>query len=291
VILCCSICRIRSWVVRSRSSTESVNGFTIPRSAETTDHQRGAKMRGARVSSPRTSPGSGMYPWQASSQPSRSLLVSRSGASPEAVYGRGRGPRETRISLQGLARERRSRPHRRLSRTRTAVCRRCTVSATARRPSPSVSWGSNGLSGELLEADVVLQAVGSVPAMGWLDGSGLAVADGVLCDASGRTTESGVYAVGGVAACIARRPSIGQAPSSRPTGWRRRSSGSRSRLTRCRTGGVISTTPCAARQGPVQRRGQALLGDAVGPLAAPRFRGCVTTCFTCVRSHPASNSH
>lgn len=59
--------------------------------------------------------------------------------------------------------------------------------------------------GELIEVDVVMQAVGSVPATGWLHGSGLAVGDGVLCDDDGRTAEPGVFAVGDVAACSARR--------------------------------------------------------------------------------------
>lgn len=59
--------------------------------------------------------------------------------------------------------------------------------------------------GELIEVDVVLQAVGSVPAVGWLEGSGLSVADGVPCDADGRTSEPGVYAAGDVAACLGRR--------------------------------------------------------------------------------------
>jgi 3-phenylpropionate/trans-cinnamate dioxygenase ferredoxin reductase subunit len=59
--------------------------------------------------------------------------------------------------------------------------------------------------GELLAVDMVLQAVGSAPATGWLDGSRLSVDDGVLCDADGRTAEPGVYAVGDVAVYCARR--------------------------------------------------------------------------------------
>ncbi|MEV5558108.1 FAD/NAD(P)-binding oxidoreductase [Nonomuraea wenchangensis] len=52
--------------------------------------------------------------------------------------------------------------------------------------------------GETLPADVVVVAVGSRPATGWLDGSGLALGDGVECDSRCRAAE-GVYAVGDVA--------------------------------------------------------------------------------------------
>ncbi|WP_188189798.1 NAD(P)/FAD-dependent oxidoreductase [Nonomuraea sp. SYSU D8015] len=52
--------------------------------------------------------------------------------------------------------------------------------------------------GELLPADTVAVAIGSRPATGWLEGSGLTVGDGVECDAHGRAAE-GVYAVGDVA--------------------------------------------------------------------------------------------
>ncbi|MEV0200411.1 FAD-dependent oxidoreductase [Nonomuraea sp. NPDC050691] len=52
--------------------------------------------------------------------------------------------------------------------------------------------------GELLAADAVVVAVGSRPATGWLEGSGLSLGDGVECDARCRAAE-GVYAVGDVA--------------------------------------------------------------------------------------------
>ncbi|MER7365626.1 NAD(P)/FAD-dependent oxidoreductase [Nonomuraea wenchangensis] len=52
--------------------------------------------------------------------------------------------------------------------------------------------------GETLPADVVVVAVGSRPATGWLEGSGLALGDGVECDSRCRAAE-GVYAVGDVA--------------------------------------------------------------------------------------------
>ena len=52
--------------------------------------------------------------------------------------------------------------------------------------------------GELLPADMVVVAIGSRPATGWLAGSGLDLADGVVCDARCRAAE-GVYAVGDAA--------------------------------------------------------------------------------------------
>ena len=53
-------------------------------------------------------------------------------------------------------------------------------------------------SGEVLPADVVVVAIGSRPAIGWLAGSGLRLADGIVCDARCQAAE-GVYAVGDVA--------------------------------------------------------------------------------------------
>ncbi|MFJ3497058.1 NAD(P)/FAD-dependent oxidoreductase [Streptomyces sp. NPDC086091] len=53
--------------------------------------------------------------------------------------------------------------------------------------------------GELLPADTVLAATGSLPVTDWLDGSGVPVADGVVCDALG-AAGPGVWAVGDVAA-------------------------------------------------------------------------------------------
>ncbi|GAB2920383.1 FAD-dependent oxidoreductase [Streptomyces heilongjiangensis] len=53
--------------------------------------------------------------------------------------------------------------------------------------------------GELLPADTVLAATGSLPVTDWLAGSGVPVADGVVCDALG-AAGPGVWAVGDVAA-------------------------------------------------------------------------------------------
>lgn len=47
-------------------------------------------------------------------------------------------------------------------------------------------------------ADAVVVGVGATPAVGWLEGSGLAIDDGVVCDDGGRTSMPGVYAAGDV---------------------------------------------------------------------------------------------
>lgn len=52
--------------------------------------------------------------------------------------------------------------------------------------------------GELLRADLVVVAVGAVPVTDWLDGSGVRVDDGIVCDARCRAADN-VYAVGDVA--------------------------------------------------------------------------------------------
>lgn len=52
--------------------------------------------------------------------------------------------------------------------------------------------------GTVLEVDAVLEAMGVVPATEWLEGSHLAVKDGVVCDRDGRAAD-GVWAVGDVA--------------------------------------------------------------------------------------------
>jgi NADPH-dependent 2,4-dienoyl-CoA reductase/sulfur reductase-like enzyme len=58
----------------------------------------------------------------------------------------------------------------------------------------SVSLGD----GTSLDADVVLVGIGVVPAVGWLDGSGLTIDDGVVCDAT-CLAAPGVVAAGDVA--------------------------------------------------------------------------------------------
>lgn len=53
--------------------------------------------------------------------------------------------------------------------------------------------------GAELEADLVVVGIGSRPATDWLVGSGVALDNGVLCDAAGRTSEPHVWALGDVA--------------------------------------------------------------------------------------------
>ncbi len=53
-------------------------------------------------------------------------------------------------------------------------------------------------SGEVVEADLVIVAIGGIPSTDWLSGCGLDLSDGVVCDASGLAAPD-VYAVGDVA--------------------------------------------------------------------------------------------
>jgi 3-phenylpropionate/trans-cinnamate dioxygenase ferredoxin reductase subunit len=50
-----------------------------------------------------------------------------------------------------------------------------------------------------IDADHVVVAVGDAPTVAWLDGSGVEVSDGIVCDHRGRTRVPGVYATGDVA--------------------------------------------------------------------------------------------
>lgn len=53
--------------------------------------------------------------------------------------------------------------------------------------------------GSTVEAGVVLVGLGVTPETGWLEGSGLEVDDGVVCDEHGRASVAGVWAAGDVA--------------------------------------------------------------------------------------------
>jgi 3-phenylpropionate/trans-cinnamate dioxygenase ferredoxin reductase component len=53
--------------------------------------------------------------------------------------------------------------------------------------------------GTELTADLVVVGIGSRPATDWLDGSGIEVDNGVICDAAGRTSAPNVWALGDVA--------------------------------------------------------------------------------------------
>jgi 3-phenylpropionate/trans-cinnamate dioxygenase ferredoxin reductase component len=63
-------------------------------------------------------------------------------------------------------------------------------------------------SGEHLPARSVVVGLGVTPATDWLAGSGLEIDDGVRCDAAGRTSLPGVYAVGDVAHWAPPRPEL-----------------------------------------------------------------------------------
>jgi NADPH-dependent 2,4-dienoyl-CoA reductase/sulfur reductase-like enzyme len=53
--------------------------------------------------------------------------------------------------------------------------------------------------GSELDADIVIVGVGSRPSTDWLEGSGVAVDNGVVCDVAGRTSAPNVWAIGDVA--------------------------------------------------------------------------------------------
>lgn len=53
--------------------------------------------------------------------------------------------------------------------------------------------------GERLDADLVVVAVGAVPAAQWLAGSNLEIRDGVVCDEYNQTNIGGIFAIGDVA--------------------------------------------------------------------------------------------
>lgn len=54
--------------------------------------------------------------------------------------------------------------------------------------------------GPAIETDLVVAGLGALPNVEWLAGSGLAINDGVTCDAQGRTSAAGVFAAGDAAA-------------------------------------------------------------------------------------------
>ena len=56
--------------------------------------------------------------------------------------------------------------------------------------------------GSELNADLVIVGIGSKPATDWLEGSGITVDNGVVCDEVGRTTAPHVWAIGDVASWL-----------------------------------------------------------------------------------------
>lgn len=53
--------------------------------------------------------------------------------------------------------------------------------------------------GTVLDADIVVVGIGAIPSTGWLESSGIALDDGVVCDETLASTLPGVYAAGDVA--------------------------------------------------------------------------------------------
>ena len=75
--------------------------------------------------------------------------------------------------------------------------------------------------GTELDADIVVVGIGSRPSTDWLEGSGVAVDNGVVCDVAGRTSAPNVWAIGDVASWRTPRDikcalSIGATSPSRP---------------------------------------------------------------------------
>jgi NADPH-dependent 2,4-dienoyl-CoA reductase/sulfur reductase-like enzyme len=60
--------------------------------------------------------------------------------------------------------------------------------------------------GTVLEADLVVVGVGASPVVDWLEGSGIALDDGVICDSTLATSLPGVYAAGGLHQADATAP-------------------------------------------------------------------------------------
>ncbi|MGA5464311.1 NAD(P)/FAD-dependent oxidoreductase [Mycobacterium sp. NPDC050041] len=61
--------------------------------------------------------------------------------------------------------------------------------------------------GAEVEADLVVVGIGSTPAVGWLEGSGIELDNGVVCDSQGRSSAQNVWAIGDVASW---RDTVGQ---------------------------------------------------------------------------------
>lgn len=84
--------------------------------------------------------------------------------------------------------------------------------------------------GTELPADLVVVGIGSTPATEWLEGSGVEVDNGVICDKAGRTSAPNVWALGDVASWRdpmghQARVNIGATSPTRPESWCPRCSG------------------------------------------------------------------
>lgn len=76
---------------------------------------------------------------------------------------------------------------------------RCNVGVAGIEAAAGRAAGVRLQSGETIAADLVVVGVGVSPVTGWLEGSGLRLNDGVVCDASCAAGPPGVYAAGDVA--------------------------------------------------------------------------------------------
>lgn len=114
----------------------------------------------------------------------------------------GRGPGVGIGSIGGMLRPR---PEDLLAREGVDLRLGSIVTASHETGSETVLTLSDGTD---VSADLVLAAVGSSPATSWLEGNGLDLSDGVLCDAAGRAADA-LFAVGDVARW--RNPVTGQA--------------------------------------------------------------------------------
>jgi 3-phenylpropionate/trans-cinnamate dioxygenase ferredoxin reductase subunit len=75
------------------------------------------------------------------------------------------------------------------------LCGRSVVEARGEGPERELLLSD----GTTVQAPVVLVGLGVLPDTGWLDGSGVEVDNGVVCDATGRTSADGVWAAGDAA--------------------------------------------------------------------------------------------
>jgi NADPH-dependent 2,4-dienoyl-CoA reductase/sulfur reductase-like enzyme len=73
---------------------------------------------------------------------------------------------------------------------------RCGVRIEAIEGADGRVTGARLADGTLVGADVVLVGIGVAPAIGWLEGSGLQLGDGIVCDDTLHTGLPGVYAAG-----------------------------------------------------------------------------------------------
>jgi NADPH-dependent 2,4-dienoyl-CoA reductase/sulfur reductase-like enzyme len=82
--------------------------------------------------------------------------------------------------------------------TERGVCLRLGTGVTDLESEAGRVTGVRLATGEVLPADMVVVAIGAIPTTDWLEGSGLSLENGVVCDSRCRAAE-GIYAVGDIA--------------------------------------------------------------------------------------------